>query len=103
MLQKLAKAEASGKRVRIRDERADSDSEEEPMMTAVSNVSIFILTLCFNTLYLMTIVNNVYIYLHTYFTLTCSVPHSYLCTYFVIHSRGRHNIRICAMLSNAQE
>ena len=50
MLQKLAKAEASGKRVRIRDERADSDSEEEPMMTAVSNVSIFILTLYFNTL-----------------------------------------------------
>ena len=50
MLQKLAKAEASSKRVRIRDERADSDSEEEPMMTAVSNVSIFILTLYFNTL-----------------------------------------------------
>ena len=50
MLQKLAKAEASGKRVRICDERADSDSEEEPMMTAVSNVYIFILTLYFNTL-----------------------------------------------------
>ena len=86
MLQKLAKAEASGKRVRIRDERADSDSEEEPMMTAVSNVSIFILTLYFNTLYLMTIVNNVYIYLHTYFTLMCSIPHSYLPMYVLCYT-----------------
>lgn len=47
MLQKLAKAEASGKRVRIRDERTDSDSEEEPMMTSVSNVhTSLLISLC---------------------------------------------------------